>query len=456
MNLRKACYLGVATIAGLTPHLRAQTTGLPAAIPAAPSAASAVAAPAAAPAAAAPGGTLWSFLGITPANMAACKARICASQIGQLLNSGSGVLGQFSGGLIPPLCPPPTEAQAAALSQQGGPTSAAAVAAKIKADEAQAKARVAAVEYLGTVDCHYWPDAADALVAALRTDRNECVRYAAAQVLNSGCCCTKKTVEALNITVSGSESDGNPAETSVRVMAAAFSALQNCLSRVPMVPEAPKPPERPEAPPRAPLPVRPEAPVLLETPDRSTAVPRALIKGEGGAVQLSAHYTTQLDNKSFAQVVNEARRTLYQVSAQRTQGPAILPTGSRSVLHAITKARVQQNASAPAPTPPYSPGVSQVGNVGRGVQLAATTNPTPTNPTMTNPTMTNPTPTNPTPTNPTRRQPLKDNAYTPASLNAEAAAPSYPPEKRSLLQIFTNSWAPPADRRQVPAEQPMP
>src|SRR5437016_1696634 len=115
MDLRKACLMGVAAVAGLAPQLRAQVPALPDAIPAA------------------------------------------------------------------------------------------AAAAKIKADEAAAKARVAAVEYLGTVDCHYWPDATDALIMALRADRNECVRFAAASVLNSGCCCNKKTIEALNITVAGTE-----------------------------------------------------------------------------------------------------------------------------------------------------------------------------------------------------------------------------------------------------------
>src|SRR5205809_804381 len=87
-------------------------------------------------------------------------------------------------------------------------------AARIEADEAGAAARKAAIRKLATVDCHYWPEAQDALVNALRGDRNECVRYEAALALNTGCCCTKKVLAALTIVISGSDEDGNPAETS--------------------------------------------------------------------------------------------------------------------------------------------------------------------------------------------------------------------------------------------------
>jgi len=104
-------------------------------------------------------------------------------------------------------------------------------AQKIKADEAQAKARRAAIKYLGTVDCHYFPEAEKALIGGLLNDRNECVRLEAALALGHGCCCTKKTIEALQVTVSGSNKLGNPGETSERVKAAAFAALQRCLAR---------------------------------------------------------------------------------------------------------------------------------------------------------------------------------------------------------------------------------
>ena len=152
----------------------------------------------------------------------------------------SGPVGAISGGFICPLCPPPTAAQIAALANKpnGG---AEAAAAKIQASEADAKARVAAVEYLGTVDCNRFPEAKKALLAALREDPNECVRFAAARSLNSGCCCDQEVIEKLRISVAGEKKDG-PAETSCRVKAAAFSALQNCLMRVPE--EVGRPPSR--------------------------------------------------------------------------------------------------------------------------------------------------------------------------------------------------------------------
>ena len=106
------------------------------------------------------------------------------------------------------------------------------------------------------------PKPRNALVTALLEDPNECVRFAAAKALNSGCCCNKDTIEALRICVSGETArKGNAPETSPRVKAAAFAALQNCLmqrargpspgagqagptperSQTPVVPAPPKP-----------------------------------------------------------------------------------------------------------------------------------------------------------------------------------------------------------------------
>ena len=185
--------------------------------------------------------TLWSRLGLSSSNLQACRDKLCSCQIGQMFNSLlSGPVGAISGGFICPLCPPaPSPAQIAALGQKpnGG---AEAAAAKIQASEADAKARVAAVEYLGTVDCNRFPEAKKALLAALREDPNECVRFAAARSLNSGCCCDQEVIEKLKISVAG-EKKGGPAETSCRVKAAAFSALQNCLMRVPEEEAAPQP-----------------------------------------------------------------------------------------------------------------------------------------------------------------------------------------------------------------------
>ena len=108
-------------------------------------------------------------------------AKLCASQFGQMLNSMvTGPVGSMTGGFIPSICPPASAAQAAALAA-AQPGSAAATAAAIQASEADAKARVAAIEYLGTVDCSRWPEAQKALINGLRQDPNECVRFAAAR-----------------------------------------------------------------------------------------------------------------------------------------------------------------------------------------------------------------------------------------------------------------------------------
>lgn len=109
-------------------------------------------------------------------------------------------------------------------------------AAKIKADEAAAPGRRAAIRYLASVKCHYFPEAEAALVAALRADRNECVRLDAAQALADCCCCTPRTMEALLMAVSGSERDGNPAEVSLRVKSAANQALQRYAAQGMQVP----------------------------------------------------------------------------------------------------------------------------------------------------------------------------------------------------------------------------
>jgi hypothetical protein len=127
---------------------------------------------------------------------------------------------------VQPVGGPPPTAEELARMESGEASFVEMAATKIKVDEAGAPARRAAIQYLATVKCHYFPEAEAALIAALRCDRNEVVRYEAAQALAKGCCCTSKTVEALQLVVTGSERDGNPAETSERVRAAALVALE--------------------------------------------------------------------------------------------------------------------------------------------------------------------------------------------------------------------------------------
>jgi hypothetical protein len=306
---------------------------------------------AAAPAAASPT-TLWSFLGLSGSNLQACKAKLCASQYGQMLNNtATGPLAAMTGGFIPALCPAaPSASQIAALNA-AAPGGAAATAAKIKASEADAKARVAAVEYLGTVDCTRWKEATTALVNALRADPNECVRYAAARVLNSGCCCNKQTMEALKICVAGEDKDGNPPETSPRVKAAAFNALQNCLMRVPEVlPEEPAP---------KPIPREP-GPNLEPIPGQPLERERSTMKAPGGSHVAASHvvpkptlarFEEELQRKTYSQTVNEARQTLIEVARSSNQSPT-LPPGKKSVIDLLRKARQDMNSKARASAPP--------------------------------------------------------------------------------------------------------
>lgn len=218
MKARKWMWMGLMSLGALPTWANAQVPagiGAPAAAPAFG---------AAAPAAAAQPNTLWSFLGVSKPQLEACRQKKCATPCGQFINKMTMPLTAFTGGIIPPYCglmPSPAD-----LADQG----AVGAAAKIKAEEAQAKARKAAMRYLGTVDCSRFPDAQDALIKGLRGDTNECVRFEAALALGNGCCCTKATMEALSVSAACSDRDGLPREYSDRVRAASVSALQQCLS----------------------------------------------------------------------------------------------------------------------------------------------------------------------------------------------------------------------------------
>jgi hypothetical protein len=195
--------LGLALMAGVAPGVQAQP-----------------AAPAPPPQAAAAAGL---FAQCKEA-LAALKDAFCKCCFGQLINNSMKPLSAFTG--CPLTCCPdePSPADLAKPGEEGA-------AAQIKKDELECKARRAAVRYLGTVDCHYWYDVAEpALIGALRGDRCECVRLEAALALGRGCCCTKRTMAALLVTVNGSEADGNVSENSERVKAAAAAALAHCLS----------------------------------------------------------------------------------------------------------------------------------------------------------------------------------------------------------------------------------
>ena len=275
--------------------------------------------------AAPPQRTLFGFLGLSKSNLAQCKQALCASPYGSLLNNGLGPYSTMTGGLIPMCCPTvPTDSTIAALAAKGGPNGAEAVAAKIKQDEADAKARRAAIRYLSTVDCHYWPEAEVAIISGLRDDRNECVRYEAALALLNGCCCNARTIEALNIVVAGSEKDGKPSETSERVRCAALAALQGCLLRY-QPPEPAPPPEKPEPP---------------ESPRASGALDPAFRR--------VAYYYQALATRPAGQVVADARKTVAWAAARPPLAGPALP-GERSVYHAMARALGPKPPARPAP-----------------------------------------------------------------------------------------------------------
>jgi hypothetical protein len=195
------------------------------------------------------------------------------------------------------------------------PDGAEGVAAKIKQDEANAKKRRAAVRYLGTVDCVHWPEARDALVGALRGDTNECVRLEAALALGSGCCCNKKTIKALAITVAGTDEDGFPRENCERVRVAAVGALEHCLACFVEIQTAPPAPEiRPgETPPVPPGELPRPRPALVPSasgakpPEKSTAVGTA--KPAAGPVKPSEYYRA-VQSATMQKVLADARAIL--------------------------------------------------------------------------------------------------------------------------------------------------
>lgn len=296
----------------------------------------ALAAPAALPggavapaASAAPTRNLWSFLFPSQAQKATFKQCLCQTQFGQFLTSAAQPLSMFTGGIISGCCPGPNAPDPAGLAQP--PTSAEGAAARIKQSEADAAARRAAVRYLGTADCHRWPEAEAALINALRADPNECVRWQAAMSLGSGCCCTKRVIKALTLTVSCSNADGNPVETSWRVKGAAYAALQHCVSCYRDLPP-PAPPEasRPEAPPP---PRRPEAPGELLAPIQARQAP------------------VDPERQELARVVEEARHALAR-AAQQSPSAGHLPTGNHSMYHIVASAAAPQRTGVASSPPP--------------------------------------------------------------------------------------------------------
>jgi hypothetical protein len=228
-----------------------------------------------------------------------CKRKLCKTAAGQLLNSMTAPVSAMTGGVIPSFCPIMPSAKDLLKEGTEG------AAANAKKDALEAKERVKAVRYLGTLDCRYYPEAEMALIAALRMDRVECVRWEAALAFGRGCCCTKKVMEALEISVSGSDRDGNPDERSPRVREAAAFALDRCLACY----------QEP----------------LHEVEDIKDKDPSRKDDGTPGKVEKER------------QMIERARNTMANYSARREMIPAsamasqsaVLPKGQRSLYHII-------------------------------------------------------------------------------------------------------------------------
>jgi hypothetical protein len=317
----KAYALGLFTLVGWSTSASAQVPPPPPVVPVAPVAA----APAAAPAAP---GNLWSFLLPNAAQKAACREHCCNSALGKILSATMQPFAALSGGLIQDHCAIPTAAELALPPDSPG-----GAAAKIKADELAAAARRQDVRYLGTVDCSRWPEAEEALINALRGDRNECVRMEAALALGRGCCCTPKTVAALSITVAGSNQDGFPIERSDRVRAAAAAALDHCLAclqphgGVGFLPGAVGPEVLPKVDPKEPPPpggepIPPGAGVLPPAAQAPGKVPASL-----SAEQLQ---TRAGSHASFYQKVDRNAALLLLQHAKKT-APQMAPAASATV-----------------------------------------------------------------------------------------------------------------------------
>ena len=264
--------------------------------------------------------TIWGFFGLSRGNLAECRSKLARSQLGSVLGNTLKPVSLFSGGLIggsSPAAPGgassmgPTGAAAAPAS---GPMGAQAASAKIQQYQAQSKATIASIEYLATLDCHYWPEAEKALIDALRANRVECVRFAAARALEGGCCCSKKTIEALRIVVEESEEDGNPSETSARVKASAFRAIQRCLCRPPTWA-----PSTPGAIDETPAPIEPPVPALPSSTDSNR-----------GHAPGDSYYTDRLNAKDDRQVVASAWRAL-AARSRRMETPPLLPAARSTV-----------------------------------------------------------------------------------------------------------------------------
>lgn len=268
----------------------------------------------------------------------ACRIRLKNSPLGMMLKGVKGQLSAVTGGLVPP-----PGAGHPAGAPGGPPPPAVGAAGKIKQEQAAAAVRRDAVKFLATVDCHWYPEAEQALIASLRTDRSECVRWEAALALANGCCCTPRTIEALRIAASGSSRDGNPGERSMRVRLSAFEALQACLcsSQAQWLESAP-------------LDSRPETPDQpLRRSDNGQSI------GQLEENVLPAYYR-QMASRPASEVIRQARHTINQLRPGAARRPAEQRQGNFYQLWVSAGGDSQPGVpNLAGDTPQHSPATSQ-------------------------------------------------------------------------------------------------
>jgi hypothetical protein len=231
------CLAGLALAAGLAPTVWGQFA--PPGAPGAPPA------PAPAPAPGAPPpNNLFAFLCPTPEQIQQCKDKCCKTQIGQLMNNGLKPIGALTGGLLGPMCPTSPFGDLLAA----GTAEAARASRPTRLPPRPAGPRCATSPRWTVAT---GPKAATRLSARARRPQRVSAgkrrwRWAAAAAATRRFC-------ALAIVVSGLEADGNPAEVSLRVKAAAAASLDRCPACVAPLPPPILPPvkeDKKEKPPR--------------------------------------------------------------------------------------------------------------------------------------------------------------------------------------------------------------
>ena len=143
------------------------------------------------------------------------------------------------------------------------------------------------------------------------------MRIEAAIALGRGCCCTRKVIEALDITVAGLETDGAPAERSPRVRDFAAMSLAHCLSCNPVAP-----------------------------PDATLPAP---MKGRESDEDETAAKSKKPSRVPDAKTLAHAKATLDAYQAMKDALPAVPPPAEKSLLGLL---RGDEDAPAARPAPP--------------------------------------------------------------------------------------------------------